>query len=121
VNLQVPDLDYKRFYVTNIAALDDEIFLVFWGHSDKIFVYSTAEMMSELERVDAFRRLKPNTVPTTDQLPRQNMVIKMKIEVKLESSAQIVNFQVVCFHARLSGFSCKNCILAALFFTTYWL
>jgi hypothetical protein len=108
LDLQVPDLDYTRFRHTNItndshiATLDDEIFLIFYGHSDKIFVYSTAEMISELER------LKPNTIPPTDHLTRQNMVIKRTIETTIPSSVFLRTFQVVCFHARLSGFSCKN-------------
>jgi hypothetical protein len=94
----VPDVAIgQRIDVSNIAALDDEIFVVFCRHSDKIFVYSTAEMMSELKRADAFRRLKPNTVPPTDQLPRRNMVIKRTIQTTSPPNADLSTLEVVFF------------------------
>jgi hypothetical protein len=83
--------------VSNIAALDDKVFVVFRQHSDEIFVYSTAEMMSELKRANAFKRLKPNTIPPTDHLPRKKMAIRKIFETNLPSSVKLCTLKVVSF------------------------
>ena len=111
--LQVPDVVIDKgqhIYIRDAAALDDEIFVVFNanGHQDKIFVYSTQEMMSELEQADAcLRRLRPITVPPRYRVPTKKMVSRRTIKTTVPPTVHIQELQVT-FYVRCSVFFMYN-------------